>query len=139
MNDSNIDKNLRAIQQLTHILAKWESKFYRNRLDNIKLYLSMKIWTYFFKRTDRKISHAVTIDAVLLSRISHFFRKMSFQRWLRFSKSGIIAIWYFYSKCMFMNTHIAKNTNYKDKLKNKINARVGTHFFYTLASRYLTA
>lgn len=30
---------------------------------------------------------------------------------------------------MFMNTQIAKNTNYKDKLKNKFNARVGTHFF----------
>lgn len=29
-----------------------------------------------------------------------------------------------------MNTQIAKNTNYKDKLKNKINARVGTHFFF---------
>lgn len=28
-----------------------------------------------------------------------------------------------------MNTQIAKNTNYKDKLKNKFNARVGTHFF----------
>lgn len=40
---------------------------------------------------------------------------------------------------MFMNTQIAKNTNYKDKLKNKFNVRVGIHFFYTLASRYLTA
>lgn len=135
MNDSNTDENIRAIQQLTHILAKWESKLYRNKLDNIILYLSMKIWKYFFKRW-KNITCCYNWCCLAKQDFPSFFFKF-------LSKDDcdlvrvILQFDIFIANECLLTYKLHKKTNYKDKLKNKC-----THWytlFDTLASRYLTA